>query len=180
MKTKITLLAIVFALLLSSSSAFANGKKKESRVSKVIAVDLTERLENIAELNANLRSLNLQLRTLDIALEDAKKQSNRKGTYIITKRVADAVSAITTLAGVLAATKYQNHAKILKITSSIFGIAQGVSVLASLAADLAPGEVSNIQQKIHEANIVLSATEKNLELEIDMLCKGEPSNQMCK
>lgn len=179
MKTKLKLFIIVVSLLLTSTSLLASSGEKKSRVGKIIAEDITERLENIAELNTNLRSLNLQLKTLNIALEDAKKQSNRKGFYTVTKRVADATSAITTLAGAVAAARYENKTKVFRITSVIFGVSSGVSVLAGLAAELAPGEVTNIQLKINEARIILEATEKSLELEIKLLCQSEPSNQMC-
>ena len=179
---KNTLTLLLFSILFQANSALAvkTQKIQTSRVSSVIVQDTTERLENIKELNQSIRSLRLQLKTLDIALEDAKKVKSRKKIYSNTKRYSDAISALTTLGGAIGAVYMEDKIKLLKYTSMVFGVSQGVSVLASLAADMAEDEAEHVQLKIKEITVILKATEKNLELEENLLCKSEPSNQMCK
>lgn len=161
-------------------SAFGLNASASSRTELVMVQDTTERLENISELRSSIRSLKLQISTLEIALEEAKKHKSKKRLYNNAKKTADAITAITILSGAMASYYFENKLNILKIASLIGGISTSVSVIAGLAADLSTDEAEIVTNKIADIRPILKATEINLVKEIRLLCKQEPSNQMCK
>lgn len=174
MKKYFTSIILVFCL---SLPVWANAS---SKLDKLVALDTTERLENIDELKHNIRSLKVQMRTLEIALVEAKKKRSGKKTWNRTKRYSDAVSALATLGGAIAGCFFEDKIRVLKISSFIFGISSSVGVLSGLAADLTTDEADNVQTKIDEIIPLLKATETNLTLEVKLLCQNEPSNQKCR
>jgi len=150
-----------------------------SKVDKLIQSDTTERLENITELKKSIRSLKVQMRTLELALVEAKKKKTGKRAYVKSKKVSDAIAAISGLGGAIAATFMEDKIRVLKITSFVFGISTSVSVIFDLLAEMSTDEAEIVQSKIDEVKPILKATESNLALEVKLLCKNEPSNQMC-
>ncbi len=169
-------LLILLSLTLSS---VPNMAFSASRVDSLIQQDTTERLEDISELKHSIRSLKVQIRTLELALVEAKKKRSGKKNFVKAKKCADAVTAISTLGGALAATFFDDKIKVIKVTSLLFGISSSFSVILDLLAEMTTDEAENVQTKIDDIKPILKATEANLVLEVKLLCKNEPSNQMC-
>ncbi len=157
------------------TSAFAS-----SRTDALLRHDITERLENIAELKTEIRSFKVQLKTLDIALAEAKTKRSRKKMWSNTKKISDAVTALTILSGAIAAYHFENKINVLKIASFIGGLSSSVAVITGLLADMSTDEAEIIGNKINDLKPILKATETNLNNEVKLLCGMEPSNQMCK
>lgn len=161
-------------------SSFGSQTYASVRTQKVLLQDTTERLENITELKGNIRSLKLQIKTLQIALVEAKKHKSKKKLYNNTKKIADAITAITILSGAMASYYFENKINVLKIASFVGGLSTSVSVITGLLADMSTDEAEAVTSKISEITPLLKATEVNLVSEIKILCHQEPSNQMCR
>ncbi|MBC7715267.1 MAG: hypothetical protein H7177_18115 [Rhizobacter sp.] len=151
-----------------------------TRTDSVIAQDTTERLENIRELRGSIRSLKLQIKTLEIALVEAKKHKSNKKIYTTTKKISDAITAITILSGAMASYYFENKLNVLKIASFVGGLSTSVGVISGLLADMSSDEAETVTNKISDITPILKATETNLASEIKLLCNQEPSNQMCR
>lgn len=115
-----------------------------------------------------------------MALEEAKKHKSKKKVYNNTKKIADAITALTILSGAIAAYRFENKINVLKVASFVGGLSSSVSVISGLLADMSTDEVEAINTKIGEIKPILKATETNLGLEVKYLCSKEPSNQMCR
>lgn len=174
-----TLLTIILMATVASSSVGFNATAS-TRTAAVMLQDTTERLENIAELKSNIRSLKLQIKTLQIALIEAKKHKSKKKLYNSTKKISDAITAITILSGAMASYYFENKLNVLKIASLIGGVSTSVSVISGLLADMSTDEAEIVTNKIADILPILKATETNLASEIKLLCAQEPSNQMCR
>ncbi|MBC7427241.1 MAG: hypothetical protein H7336_01435 [Bacteriovorax sp.] len=170
-----SLLLLTVMIFGTSMNAMAS-----ARTDKLISQDTTERLENISELKSNIRSLKLQISTLQIALVEAKKHKSKKKIYVNTKKVADALTAITILGGALGSYYFENKINVLKIASLIGGLSTSVSVITGLLADMSSDEAEAVTNKISDITPILKATQVNLVSEINLLCNQEPSNQMCR
>lgn len=175
MKKYFLVTLILTSLTLPTLSAVAS-----SRIDAVMSEDTTVRLENIAELKGNIRSFKLQISTLEIALEEAKTKKSRKKLYNNSKKIADAITALTILSGAIAAYRFENKINVLKVASFVGGLSSSVSVISGLLADMSTDEVEAINTKIGEIKPILKATETNLAREVKYLCGKEPSNQMCR
>jgi hypothetical protein len=176
MKTTLSY-ALLFTLSISVFSGYAIAS---SRVNDIVEQDVTERLETIQTLKKSMRDMKVQLSVLNTALEEAKKKKSHKKIYGDTKKVADALTALTILGGALSAYAFKDEVRVIKIASLIGGISGSVSVLAGLASDLSTDEAEAVQAKISELNGLIKATELNLGKEVKSLCDSEPSNQMCR
>lgn len=175
---KFSLPVILIVTFLFSSlpgSAFSS-----SRVNTVVDSDVTERLETIYTLKKSMKDLNVQLSVYSTALEEAKKNNSHKKLYTNTRKVADAITALTILGGAIASYRFKNEVKVVQIASFIGGLSSSTSVLTSLLADLSSDEANTLQVKVDEVKTVLKATNINLNKEIKLLCLSEPSNQMCR
>lgn len=161
-------------------TSIGSGVLASSRTDALIREDVTERLENIAELKSEIRAFKVQLKTLDIALEEAKKKRSRKKLWSNTKKISDAVTALTILSGAIAAYHFENKINVLKIASFIGGLSSSVAVITGLLADMSTDEAEIISNKIADLKPIIKATEVNLSNEVKLLCGLEPSNQMCK
>lgn len=171
---------IAFSFLLTMTLLFsASSSHCSSRVREVIDGDVTERLETIHALKKSMKELNLQLSVYDTALEEAKSKHSHKKLFVTSKKVADAVTALTILTGAIASHYFNDEVKVLKIGSFIGGLSASTSVLSNLMADLSSDEAAEIQGKIDDLNTIIRATDTNLNKEIKLLCHSEPSNQMC-
>lgn len=170
-------LVLFFTIIFTSipSTSMAN-----SRIDYLVNEDTTERLENIYILKTSLKELKVELTVLDTAFIYARKKRNTKKIYSNTKKVADAITALTVLGGAIASYHFKNKVKVVKIASLIGGISSSTSVLSSLMADFSTGEAQELKEKIDDLNSIIRATNINLNREIKMLCKTEPSNQMCR
>ncbi len=176
MKASFSILFLV-TILISSIAMNAFGS---SRVNRVVDADVTERLESIEALKKSLKDLNLQLQVLNTALEEAKLKKNHKNVYLNTRKIADAVTALTVLGGAIATYRFKNDAKVLKIATFIGGLSTSTSVLASLMADLSTDQAEIVQGKIDDLQMIIKATYTNLGRETKLLCSLEASNQMCR
>ncbi len=175
MKTPVSLV-LFFTILLSSVPSISLGN---SRIDSLVQEDTTERLENIQILKKSLRELRVQLAVLDTALIQAQKKPGHKKIYTNSKKVADAITALTVLGGAIASYHFKNKVKVVKIASFIGGVSSSTSVLSSLMADFSSGEAQELKEKIEDLNSIITASNINLNREIKLLCKSEPSNQMC-
>jgi galactitol-specific phosphotransferase system IIB component len=169
-------LLILFSLLLPEFSAKA---ETPSRVASLYSIDTTERLENIYILKKSLKELNIQVSVLDTALIEAKKKRNHKKIYVTTRKISDAITALTILGSAIATYHFNNEMRIIKIASFIGGLSTSISVLSSLLADLSTDEAEALKNKLDDLATIIKATNVNLNHEIGILCHSEPSNQMC-
>lgn len=152
------------------------------RTRRIFKADITERLENIAELKKDIRSLKLRLKTFDIAIEEAKaKPASHKATYNTVKKMAEVVTTISLLVVTVEAyrTKGPTPSQLVKPASVIASISSAVTGVSGVLADLSANDLELLNNKIKELKLELAATEKNLNEESHLLCKQEPSNQMC-
>ncbi len=177
MRNRVLVVTLMVSFMLS---AFGVNALASSRTDSVISQDTTERLENISELKNSIRSLKLQISTLEIALEEAKKHKSRKKLYNNTKKISDAITAITILSGAIGAYYFENKVSVLKVASAIGGLSTSVSVISGLLADMSTDEAEIVTNKIADIKPILKATEANLAKEVKLLCNQEPSNQMCR
>ena len=177
MKKNFLITTLICAFALTSFGSFA---RDPSRAEAAMAEDTTERLENIAELKSSMRSLKIQIKTLNIALVEAKKHKSKKKLWNNTKKISDAITALTILSGAIASYHFENKAKVLKIASFVGGLSSSVSVITGLLAEMSTDQVEIVTNKIEDIMPILKATEINLNSEVKLLCKQEPSNQMCK
>ncbi|MBC7539574.1 MAG: hypothetical protein H7281_12190 [Bacteriovorax sp.] len=175
MKTTVTFLLFI-TMLVTNVFSEALGA---SRVSAVVDSDMTERLESIYILKKSMKELNVQLSVLNTALEIAKKTPSHKKIYLNSRKVADTITALTLLGGAIASYHFKNEVKVVKIATFIGGISTSTSVLTSLMADLSTDEAEALQAKIDDLGSIIKASNINLNREIKLLCKVEPSNQMC-
>lgn len=169
------LLILALAMTSLPSSSVASG-----RVNSVIRLDTTERLESIALLKQSLKKLNVELSVLHTALEEAQKKPSHKKIYVNTRKIADAITALTILGGAIASYHFDNSVKVIKIASFIGGLSSSTSVLSSLMADLSSDEADVLKGKIGDLKTIIKASTINLNNEVKILCKSEPSNQMCR
>lgn len=176
MKVSVSLL-LLFTLFFSGMPEVSFSA---SRMDALVQQDTTERLETIYILKKSLKELNVQLTVLDTALVAAKKKRSNKKVYVNTRKVADAITALTILGGAIASYHFKNEVKVVKIASFIGGLSTSTAVLASLMADLATDEAEALKSKIGDLNTIIAASNINLNKEIKLLCRNEPSNQMCK
>ncbi|RPJ77974.1 MAG: hypothetical protein EHM20_05025 [Alphaproteobacteria bacterium] len=175
MKRSISLV-LFFTIIFTSIPSTSMGN---SRIDYLVQEDTTERLENIHILKMSLKELKVELAVLDTALIYARKKPSHKKIYSNSKKVADAITALTVLGGAIASYHFKNKVKVVKIASFIGGLSSSTSVLTSLMADFSTGEAEELKSKIDDLNSIIRATNINLNREIKMLCKSEPSNQMC-
>ena len=168
---------LFFAMILSAIPTNSFGV---SRINAILEEDTTERLESIYLLKKSLKELHVQLSVLETALLEASKKPSRKKLYENSSKIADAVTALTILGGAIASYRFKNKVKVIKIASFIGGISSSTSVLTSLAADLSSDEAASLIGRIKDLSAIVAATNTNLSKEIKILCKAEPSNQMCR
>lgn len=173
----VSMIILFFALMCSTLSSVSMAA---SRMNSLVQEDTTERLESIAMLKKSLKTLNLELSVLNTALEQARKKRSYKKAYTNTRKISDAITALTILGGAIASYHFKNQAKVVKIASFIGGLSSSTSVLTSLLADLSSDEANLLMGKIDDLKTIMAATIVNLNKEVKLLCGAEPSNQMCR
>lgn len=176
MKKTFIILLIANLMLLSFETVASE------RTRRIMKADLTERLENIHELKKNIRSMKLRLKSFETAISDAQsKPASRKVTYSYVKKFSEVITTLSLLLVTVEAyrTKGVNPSKVVKPASVVASISSAISGVAGVLADLSDNELELLNNKVKELRAELSATEKNLSEESNLLCSQEPSNQMC-
>jgi hypothetical protein len=173
----------IFVILLSLNLFLVTFSTESSeRTRKLMSSDTTERLENIKDMRQSIRAMKLRLKNFAIAIEDAKKKpAGYRTTYLYVKKFSEVITTLSLLVVTVEAYRTQELGlnKMVKPASVIASISSAVSGVAGVLADLSSNELEILNNKVKELNAELSATEKNLSHETQVLCSQEPSNQMC-
>lgn len=152
------------------------------RTSKIMKADTTERLENIQELKKSIRSMKLRLKSFEIAILEAKKKpTSYRVKYSYIKKISEVITTLSLLVVTVEAYRTKNLGpnKVVKPASVVAAISSAISGVSGVLLELSDNELELLNNNVKELRAELSATEKNLNEESDLLCSQEPSNQMC-
>jgi ribosomal protein L29 len=173
----------IFTILLTANLLLTSVLAISSeRTANVIAVDTTERLENIKDLQKEIRTLKLKLTTLEIAVAEAqKKPASIRTKYLAVKKIASVVTTISLLVVTVAAYREGGigASRLVKPASAIASISSTVEGVTSMLSDLSDDELEVLTNKLKQLRTELAATQINHGKESNLLCSEEPSNQMC-
>jgi hypothetical protein len=171
---------IVTALLITN--LYAN-----TRVDGVISEDAMTRLNTIENLRQNLNASNVELKSFEKKLEAASKVASREKVFVVIRNTALVAAAIS-----LAATgSLLYNVAVAKSEGSLYSLlaAYGTGAIAGGTAVVAAGaevgvyfsknEASSLGKQIKELQGMISSKQKDLSLEVNLLCKDEPRHKLC-